>query len=356
MENHEFTRRSKGSQRFLGNLLEQMIQRKSVLTMHGRTKRSVLMHPLATAVLVVAVQLPFAAHLAAQAGCTGLPCTNPVPCYNCVGSWNDGTGVTWSLTSDSSYNVSGTAVLAPVVPGCPSVTYSTVSGSISQGFRQDGTQGYTSFTWTARNPSPSGSCGGYTPATYITDSGSIQNNGCDKGSGTWTDSYGGGSFVMSKPPNVPTSEITTPVGFSTGIYATVGQFRQTLQGPTWPYGYDGRQVSEASNGTPADSCYFPGSIVPPYALSGGVWNVDYYYSSNVWADDYVGWPTGAVTYYRQNFRPPCSGSAPQGMYIAIGGTSGSRQLYSAGSVGATIPDYAQVTVTRNGQNQSTVWP
>jgi hypothetical protein len=162
------------------------------------------------ALLGCALAMPRVA--SAQAGCSGTPCNNPVPCYACGGSWNDGTGVTWNVSMNSFSSISGSATLTGP-PGCQNVTYS-VSGSVSPSRFGDGIQGYTSFTWTASSPSPSGSCNGYTPVPSITNQGFIQNSGCDKGTGQWSDASGHGNFTMTKTPDIPSGEITNPVGFS----------------------------------------------------------------------------------------------------------------------------------------------
>lgn len=289
--------------------------------------------------------------LQAQAGCTGLPCNNPVPCAQCTGAWNDGTGVTWTVTSNSSDQVSGIAVLkAPVGSGCQDVTY-TVSGYISRGPIMDGYTGVTSFTWNATSPSPGGTCGTWTPATYITNSGTINNNSCSKGTGTWRDNIGSGSFIMTKTSDMPWGETTSAVGFSVGIYATIGQFRETLQ---HSLNLNGRQVLEAAYGSSTDTCYFPGSAVPPYQLSGGVWNVGYWpLGPSVWGDDYIGYPTPSVSYYRQAFRIPCSTSIAQTMRIGV--TSGGSQDYKTHTIGITLPDYQRVTAIRDGVSQTTIW-
>lgn len=109
------------------------------------------------------------------------------------------------------------------------------------------------------------------------------------------------------------------------------------------------------SGTYYDSCNFYGSSVPAASLTGGWWNVGFYYQNN-WDDDYVGWPTDAVTYYRMNFRPPCSAQVPQGMYIAIQGQTGSSTQYASGYVGESIPNYADAASARDGQVSYTQWP
>jgi hypothetical protein len=230
-----------------------------------------------------------------------------------------------------------------------------VTGSITPSSpRFDGLQGSTSFNWVASSPSPSGDCKGYTPVATITNQGTIQNNGCDRGPGTWSDSSGGGPFTMTKPADIPDGEITSPVGFgSSGVYVTVAQFRQTLTGTAI---FDGRQVSEQIGFGGSDSCYYPGSPTAPYQLHGGWWNVGYYFALNVWADDYVGWTPDTIADYRANMRVPCSASAVQVMVVAVTGQSGSTQQYRIDTLGPGIPDAMTITATRDGVTQSKTWP
>jgi hypothetical protein len=229
------------------------------------------------------------------------------------------------------------------------------------------------MTWTASNPTPSHSCGGYTPATTQTLTGTVQNNGNDRATETWSEtlSDGGtrsGSFTLSKNPrDVPSSETADAVGFSSGLLATVGQFRQTLVASSGSSNiFEGRQVSEATGtGTNFDNCWFPGSTVPKWtSVQGSTWNVGYYPANppyiandNVWADDYIGWNSTQVNYYRTLLQPtsfPCGAQVPQVMHIAINGTAGSRAVYANGSVGGQI-HLNQVVVFRHGVSQSVTY-
>src|SRR5258708_16106872 len=136
-------------------------------------------------------------------GCGSPPCSpNPVPCAHCTGTWTDNGGAVWTVSSNNTpasygtYSVSGSVVVPNVVFGCPSITYS-VSGSISQTFGSAFARGTTSIQWTASSPNPSASCGGNTPVTSMTYTGSILNDDSDTGSGTWASSSGPtGSFSM----------------------------------------------------------------------------------------------------------------------------------------------------------------
>jgi hypothetical protein len=262
--------------------------------------------------------------------------------------------------------VAGSVVTTNPSPGCPNITF-TVNGSIGPSIQIDGIQGYTTFTWNATNPNPSASCGGFTP-TPFTYNGTIQNNGNDLGPNTtWTHSGAQGTTTVTKSPSdIPSSETTLAVGFSAGLYATQGQFRHILNDASglMTQLFKGRQVSEYTGfGLNYDNCYFSGSLVPKWTgVMGSLWNVGYYplnppyiTSLNEWADDYIGWNTSQVAYYRSHYSggsPLCGARIPQAMYIATSGTSGSLQNYSNGTVGQDIyTDH--VTSYRNGVSQST---
>lgn len=309
-----------------------------------------------------------------QAGCSAhMTCTNPVPATDIsyqpfTNVWTDTYSETWTVTSTGN-SISG-SVVVPFPPGCPNVTF-TVSGSISPSVQTDGTQGTTGFTFTGSNPSPSTPCGGVTPSP-ATFTGTIQNDGNDIAPGTsWTTVAGGsGTTTMTKSPSdMPASETTTAVGFGTGLYATVGQFRPTLNATSVSTDiFKGRQVSEYTgvSGT-YDSCWFMGSLVPKStSVTGSEWNVGYYAVSppaitslNTWVDDYVGLPSNSVTYYQGQWAgggaPLCGARVAQSMYIATGGTSGSIQNYANDLIGIDI--YSDhVTVYRAGVSQSANWP
>lgn len=236
---------------------------------------------------------------------------------------------------------------------CSGQTYS-VTGTLSPTGGTSSTNGSSYISLTASSPSP-GSNGSCFAASQVTLTGYIENNGCDlvgPTNATEASSLGSYSTTFSKTADLPTGETTNFQGFGTGSYATVGQWRQVL---TTTVSLNGRQVSEQSGGTVTDSCYFSGSAAPQASISGGWWNVGYYFANN-WDDDYVGYSTGSVAYYRTNFRTPCSTNVPQAMYIAVSGTGGSTHYYTSGSVGEGIPDYVTATSTRNGNTQTVTWP
>ncbi len=285
-------------------------------------------------------------------GCTGRPCPDVVPCRQCIGNWSDQFGGTWNITSDASYNVTGT--VSTNVSGCVSQRY-TVSGTISPSPGIFSSNGSTSISLTASNPQP-GTDPNCEVAPQVTLTGNIENGGCDlvgPSAATENSVFGSFSTSFSKPADIPSGETTNFQGWSTGSYATVGQWRQVL---TSNVNLDGRQVTEQPGfGAYQDTCTFSGSAVPPASLSGGVWNVSFYFPNN-WDDDYVGYTTHAVTYYRMNFRPPCSTNVPQAMYVFTRGYNNSLSMYTNGSVGEGIPDYSNVTSTRDGQTMQKAWP
>jgi hypothetical protein len=285
-------------------------------------------------------------------GCTGRPCINAVPCDQCTGVWSDQYTGTWNINSDPSYNVRG--YVDTNVPGCISHSW-TVTGTITP-VTSAFSNGTTSISLTASNPLPPTDPNCTVAPTITLTATNIENGGCDlvgPSNATLSSVLGNFNTTFTKPADMPSGETTNFQGWSTGTYATVGQWRQVL---TTTPSLDGRQVTEQpGTGTYQDTCYFTGSAVPAASLSGGVWNVGFYFPNN-WDDDYVGWTTAAVTYYRMNFRPPCSSNVPQGMYIFTQGTNNNLVLYTNGSVGEGIPDYSNVTSTRNGQTMQVAWP
>ncbi len=296
-----------------------------------------------------------AQQLTGQPGCAAPQCLNPVPCANCNGVWTDDGRAVWNMDTQSNGSVTGSVTVPHPVQGCQSTVYS-VSGSITKVYGGNTYRGYTSFTWTASNPMPSAQCGFYTPVSTVTHTGTIQNDGCDYGSGNYTTSSGlSGSFTMTKPislPDLSPPEYTTGVGWgSVSPYETIHQWRQTINA-TGDFG--GRQVKEGAASGNTDSCWFSGSAVAPYGLSGGGWHVGFF-SYNLWADDYVGWTSPAVQYYRSNLRIPCGGTAPQIMYMYTNGNSGSSAQYRQTSVGVGIPNFSEVTSSRDGQTATKTW-
>jgi len=305
-----------------------------------------------------------AANVYAQ-GCTTPPCApNTVPCAHCIGTWTDDATATWTLTSPANpttwntfYTVTGTMRNQTRGPGCPVVTYQLQASSSSINPQEvAGQKGWSYIVWDARNPSPSTSCNGQTPLARITYRGQVFNNGCDFSNGTWDNSGGGhGTFTATKPSEVPTGENTRAVAWWS-LNPTVMIYEQTLFATN---DMAGRQVYEASNGTPVDNCWFTTSSYRPAALSGGGWYVGYYFFDDRWHYDYVGYDSGAVTYYRANHRTPCTATIPQAMRIYTNdrgnGPTGSLQ-YATDTLILNIPDSVNYGTSRAGVQAWRTYP
>jgi hypothetical protein len=296
------------------------------------------------------------------------PALNTIPCRHFTGFWNDnfGTGNSYSLSTNvSAMTISGTASVAhPGGAGCPNLSY-TVSGSFSLvGGANASTRGTTTYTINLTNPSPSGACNSWTPVG-VQFTGDLRNDGCDVAAGQWrnvtTPPSGSGSISFAKFPDLPTGESTTPVGWSTGFASTVHQWRNTLQGAL---PFDGRQVYEAQGPNKDDGCYFPGAADDgfiQFQITGAWWLVGRYATpptyllSNYWIDDYVGFSTTAVGYYRLKGRAPCSAYSQQLMHICRNGNGCVYgQQYKAGYISAGITS-TQVYSGRDGTDVYRNW-
>lgn len=176
--------------------------------------------------------------------------------------------------------------------------------------------------------------------------------GCEEGAsdGDLTYTYNGHPCSVSKTIEIskPTGETTNSNGWGTGITATNHRWRQQLQ-PT-DVDFSGVQVTERDPGGGGDNCWFPGSAYAPWtSITGGTWNVG---ANNYWGDDWVGWFTHAVLYYRAQGRAPCSNTMPQAMDVVC---SGGNVNYKQHNLHATI-GVTTVTSTRDGQSENRTWP
>ena len=319
-----------------------------------------------------------------QIGCEYPPftsCNNPTPATNVNGDTNNGSWVhyssTWGVISQWYLStgavapggvgtISGSVRVPSPAAGCPDVYY-TASGTISPSQQTDGTRGSTSFSWTASNPSPSGSCGGYTPVSSMNHSGSILNKSIDFASGTWTRSDGqSGSLTLRRFYVEPINETTIGDGFGVtlGLTTTMARFRQVLtkdpNDPPDPNSniFQGRQVFETSGGLVTDNCYDrSGGLYPGgrFAIKGSVWNVGYAstFSGNTWGWDTIGWPPAGVNWYRTNLAPsqfPCAAVIPQNMNIVVNGDTGGNIVYKSLYLQAVI-DLTSLQVVRDNVTQ-----
>ena len=318
--------------------------------------------------------LPSAAALAQSsgpAGCTTGPassCIDPVPATFLSGSWiQDDSASEWTLVANNGApmtfgQVSGTVIVFPPDPNCPTVSYSVdpVSSNYSPSAISYPTEGSTTFQWKAVNPNPSGTCDTFTPVAWMVFQGTIPNKGNDTGSGTWNN-----SDQKSGPLAIETNLVITPSGenvaidpanggWGTGVYQTEAQFLQTLMDtkssdPSDPNKnkFQGRQVYEQANGLASDQCYnaavnegLNNNPTPPFAILGSVWNVGLS-AGNQYGDDSVGWTTQSIDWYRSHLAPsafPCTAIAPQAMLIVNNISGYGDSQYATHTLAVTI-DY-----------------
>ncbi|MGD9691315.1 MAG: hypothetical protein AB7G17_00565 [Phycisphaerales bacterium] len=154
--------------------------------------------------------------------------------------------------------------------------------------------------------------------------------------------------VNAKAVVIPTGETTASNGWGAGGSTTVHRWQMTLTPGTT--NFQGRSVTEqdAGGGGP-DTCWFNGSTYARWtAITGGTWVVG---ANNVWGDDFVGWFSAAVTYYRAQGRAPCQTTFPQDMHI--NGEGSPRYRTNTLSCGFTA---AGVWSTRDGQTRNKNWP
>src|SRR4030095_8229407 len=86
-----------------------------------------------------------------------------------------------------------------------------------------------------------------------------------------------------------------------GKEQTMQRWRQQLT-PT-NIDFQGCQVTEAEDKFESNTCWFNGSKFEEVAkITGGTWQV---LTNNYWGDDYIGFATEAVKYYRKAGRAPC---------------------------------------------------
>lgn len=296
------------------------------------------------------------------------PVTNTVPCRHFTGVWQDSVGTqnTYSITTDLNTNqLSGTASIAhPGGGGCPRVGY-TLSGFITPvGSFTVGVRGTTRYEINLTNPTV-GVCNGINTGG-VALSGDIRNDGCDVAFGPWANTQGPGSGTLSlvKVPDLPLGETTSAVGWWSAE-PTIMQWRSTLVPPVTIRPLDGRQVLEQAGSARGDGCWFPDAAsagLREFQVTGAWWVVGRYATppayplSNTWIDDYVGYSTFAVGYYRLNARAPCDGFAQQLMRVCTNGNGCAfSQQYKSGWIGAGI-ETMQVYSSRDLQDVYRAYP
>lgn len=152
----------------------------------------------------------------------------------------------------------------------------------------------------------------------------------------------------------PTGETTFSDGWADDVgRATMHRFRGVLA-PSY-ISFNGRTVTEQEPPGAHDTCWFPGSIVDQFHLTGGSWSVG---ADNAWAHDLVGWLPEAVEYYRGErvrlgLAFPCEARVPQQMIISCGNADPpiyqQHDLYMILSVDS-------VAVERAGVRRDRLWP
>jgi hypothetical protein len=241
------------------------------------------------------------------------------------GTWLDNYGIIWYLTQNGA-SVSGTAYVGT---SCTSAFWS-VSGSYDDG----------DLDIAAVNPWWSDTC-----ALYFYYNGSIHAPGCNTGNGTWENEYySGDPWFWAKPCDNPNSETSVPHGWN----GPTAKYGGTITGAAHPLG--GRTVTEQDPGGGNDQCWFLGSIMSPFeSITGGTWPVA---NDNTYGDDWIGWSTADITYYRAQGRAPCETYIPQRMEIAC---AAGPHAYKNNSLYLLI-DLDTLEVWRDGVNQYRGYP
>lgn len=177
----------------------------------------------------------------------------------------------------------------------------------------------------------------------------------------WADGDLGWAYVQfqvpatrSAPPQKPTSEITTHIGWHTSSpLRGVAKYLMHLIGPS---SYTGMNVEErnVSAAGEVDSCYFSGSkFAPQLSHSGSWWPVTL---GDEWGPDNVGWQETHIRYYRGKdggrVRYPCDTRINQPMYIDMG--SGWVQ-YRTNWLRLEIVSATQVANSRDGVRAVKTW-
>lgn len=266
------------------------------------------------------------------------PQASSVGCQSVTGTWIQdwgyGTTTTYNLAqtpnSDGTYTITGTAMYGPGYgmdnPGPYSVTGSLDQTGTLQLLVPDLQYGdqfkilqptcsHTSmaYYWELNEPAPYGTP---PPSDWLTN---IAAYG-------WNQDLPMIDSIIDC--EIPTSETVAWIGFASdpqvGGDTTIGTWQQDLmpQDPIW----DGRLVLE--QGPPGtDGCWFQGSEVDwSGQVTGTAWFVD---DPETYGLDYIGFPSGSISYYRKTYPSGCSVFFTQNMYVTCGSAS---QPYATHSI------------------------
>jgi hypothetical protein len=146
----------------------------------------------------------------------------------------------------------------------------------------------------------------------------------------------------------PSSETTSGVGWD-NLDPTLYKYEQTLSASG--VSFVGRTVTEQDpGGGGPDTCHFTNSAWDPFdKVNGSSWTV---MSGNKWRYDFVGYHSGAVSYYRNQGRAPCGTTFQQRMVIDC--STGPLQ-YVVNTLSAAITS-TTVSSTRAGNTAIKTWP
>jgi hypothetical protein len=159
---------------------------------------------------------------------------------------------------------------------------------------------------------------------------------------------GGDNAPVDVECTKPSSESTSGVGWDT-LDPTLYKYEQTLSATG--VSLVGRTVTEQDpGGGGPDTCHFTNSAWDPFdRVNGDSWPV---ISGNKWRYDFVGYHSGAVSYYRNQGRAPCGTTFQQRMVIDC--STGPIQ-YIVNTLSAAITS-TTVSSTRAGNTAIKTWP